>query len=87
MDEWNPDGKLVIFDDFDWMYLPNPKGYLTQAGQCTVTDKYRKKKTIVVTMPAIYLCNEMPFIGGVPLMDVDYWKENGVFVRIYDKLY
>lgn len=88
LDEWNPDGKLLIFDDFEkWEFVPNPKGYLTQAGQTTVTDKYRKKRTIVVNMPAIFLTNDMPFIGGVPLCDVDYWKENGVFVRIYDKLY
>lgn len=88
LDEWNPDGKVVIFDDFDkWEFMPNPKGYLTQAGQCTVTDKYRKKRTICVNMPAIFLCNDMPMIGGMPLDMDNYWKDNGCFVRIYDKLY
>lgn len=88
LDEWNPEGKLLIFDDFEkWEFVPNPKGYLTQAGQCTVTDKYRKKRTIIVNMPAIFLCNEMPFIGGVPLCDHDYWKVCGLFVRIEDKMY
>lgn len=88
LDEWNPDGKVVIFDDFDWKYLPNPKGYLTQAGQCTVTDKYRKKRTIVVNMPAIFLCNEMPKTeGGVALCQDTYWSKNGSFVYVYDKMY
>lgn len=88
LDEWNPEGKLVIFDDFEkWEFMPNPKGYLTQAGQCTVTDKYRKKRTINVNMPAIFICNNMPMIGGTPLDMDDYWKENGCFVRVLDKLY
>lgn len=88
LDEWNPDGKLLIFDDFDdWSYVPCPKGYLTQAGQCVVTDKYRKKRTIIVNMPAIFLCNRMPFNHGVPLMDDEYWKDNGVFVRVEEKMY
>jgi len=88
LDTWNPDAKLLIFDDIDWKFMPNPKGYLTQAGECTVTDKYKKKKTINVNMPAIYLCNDMP-IGeyGVPLCDDTYWKENGVFIRVYEKMY
>lgn len=88
LDEWNPEAKLVIFDDFDWEFLPNPKGYLTQAGQCTVTDKYRKKKTIVVNMPAIFLCNEMPKTkAGVALCQDNYWEANGSFVYVYDKMY
>lgn len=88
LDEWNPEAKLLIFDDFEkWEFVPCPKGYLTQAGQCTVTDKYRKKKTINVCMPAIFLCNEMPMIGGMPLCDHAYWKENGVFVRVDERFY
>lgn len=88
LDKWNPDAKLLIFDDIDWKYMPNPKGYLTQAGECDVTDKYRHKMTIKVNMPAIFLCNEMP-VGecGVPLCDDAYWKKCGVFVRVYDKMY
>lgn len=88
LDEWNPEGKLLIFDDFEWEWLPNPKGYLTQAGQCTVTDKYRKKRTIVVNMPAIFLCNEMPKTkGGVALCQDTYWEANGLFVYINEKMY
>lgn len=88
LDEWNPEGKLLILDDFDkWEFVPNPKVYLTQAGQGTVTDKYRKKRTIVVNMPAMFLCNDMPMMGGMPLCDVAYWQANGVFVRIDERLY
>lgn len=88
LDTWNPDAQLIIFDDVDWKWMPNPKGYLTQAGECTVTDKYKKKKTINVHMPAIYLCNDMPLNDqGVPLCDDTYWKDNGMFIRVYDKMY
>lgn len=89
LDTWNPDAKLLIMDDFDaWEFVPSPKVYLTQAGEATVTDKYRRKKDICVNMPAIFICNDMPMTKtGVPLCDDKYWKENGCFVRVEDKLY
>lgn len=88
LDFWNPEARLIIFDDFDWEFLPNPKGYLTQAGECTVTDKYRHKKTIVVNMPAIVLCNEMPKTkAGVCLSQDNYWEANGVFVYVNERMY
>jgi len=89
LDTWNPESKLLIFDDFDeWKFVPHPKGYLTQAGECTVTDKYKRKRNINVNMPAIFLCNEMPMTEkGVPLCDIKYWADNGYFVRVYDKMY
>lgn len=89
LDEWNPDAKLLIMDDFDeWKWVPNPKGYLTQAGECTVTDKYKKKRKVIVNMPAIYLTNDAPIhASGMLLSEDPYWKENGTFVRVYDKMY
>lgn len=88
IDDWNPEAKLIIFDDFDWQFLPQPKILLTQAGDGTITDRYRHKTNIHVSMPAILLCNNMPCLkDGLPLNMDDYWKENMVFVTIYNKLY
>lgn len=84
LDEFNPDGKLLIFDDFDWKYMPNPKAWLTQAGQCTVTDKYRHKKTIIVHMPAIYIANELP--EWTPSENI-YWRDNGYIINVVSRLY
>lgn len=84
LDEFNPESKLLIFDDFDWKYMPNPKGWLTQAGQCTVTDKYRHKKTIIVSMPAIYIANDLPEWTGSENL---YWRENSKIINIVSKLY
>ncbi len=88
LDKWNPDAKLLICDDIDWEYMPCAKSYLTAGGEAEVTDKYRKKKTINVNMPAMFLCNDMPKRkDGVALCQDDYWNANGVFEYVYDKLY
>lgn len=89
LESWNPESKLLILDDFDdFNFVPNPKGYLTQAGECTVTDKYKKKRTIIVNMPAIYLCNEVPLNKkNVPLTQDNYWSENGSFVYVFERMY
>lgn len=84
LDEFNPDSKLLIFDDFDWKFFNHPKNWLTQAGQCTVTDKYRHKKTIMVTMPAIWICNDLP--EWTP-NESKYWTANAEFVQIKSKLF
>jgi len=88
LDTWNPSAKFLIFDDIDWKYLPGPKNYLTQSGDCTVTDKYRKKVDICVDKPAILICNEMPVTEkGQRLSEDDYWKKNMKFVQINSRLY
>lgn len=89
LDEWNPDAKLLIFDDFEnWMYTPSPKVYLTHSGEATVTDKYHKKKNINVSMPAIFLTNNMPKdMMGRPICQDPYWITNGSFVYVYEKMY
>lgn len=60
LDEWNPDGTYVIFDDFDWDFMPAKKCWFGAQKEFTVTDKYRKKMTITHGNPIIYLCNTMP---------------------------
>lgn len=83
---YNPESKLVIFDDVDWKLLSySAKGWLTQAGEFTATDKYHRKKIIHATFPAIYITNEWP-VWSSP-QEQEYWKVNGEFVEISNKLF
>lgn len=84
LEDWNPDSKLLIFDDFEWQYLQQPKSFLTQAGDATVTDKYKKKKNICVTMPAIYIANDVP---EWTKKEEAYWMSNIYIVHVNKKLY
>lgn len=83
---FNPESKLIIFDDIDWKLLSySAKGWLTQAGEFTATDKYHKKRIINVTFPAIFICNEYPVWTNKA--EYDYWMANGKFVEINKKLF
>lgn len=84
---WNPLSKLLIFDDFDWDYLQQPKVVLTQAGEGTLTDKYTRKMKVIVNMPAIFIANDMPHSKGIDIGGDPYWQANGVFVHVDQKLY
>jgi len=86
-EHWNPEAKLIIFDDFEWDYLQQPKAVLTQAGEATLTDKYCKKLTVNVNMPAIYITNDPPHKHGSNIIQDPYWQENGHFVDVFTKLY
>lgn len=83
MMEWRDDARLLIFDDIDWEYIPQKKSLLTQMGQAVVTDKYMKKLTVNVRMPAIVLTNNIPDWKN----DADYWAENAKVIQLTDKLY
>lgn len=49
--------EYAVFDDFEWAYMPSKKAWWGGQQQFTITDKYRKKKTIKWGKPIIYLCN------------------------------
>lgn len=83
---FNPDSKLIIFDDIDWKLLSySAKGWLTQAGEFTATDKYHKKQIVNANFPAIYICNEWPVWSSTS--EQQYWALNGEFIEISDPLY
>lgn len=82
LDKWDPTAKVLILDDLEWKYIPQKKTLLTQMGESEFTDKYRSKRTINVTMPAIVLCNTIPEFD-----EVRYWVENTTVVEINSRLY
>lgn len=57
LDTFDVEAEYGIFDDFDFAFLPNKKCWWGGQEEFTVTDKYRKKKTITWGKPVIYLTN------------------------------
>lgn len=84
LDEYNPDAKLLIFDDIDWRYMPSPKSWLTQPGVSVFTEKGRSKRTLNIDKPAIFISNELPLWTEI---EQTYWLNNAQFVNISNKLY
>jgi len=58
LDEWNDDAKYAVFDDINWKFFPNWKPFFGSQKRFTVTDKYRKKRTVNWGRPCIVLGNE-----------------------------
>lgn len=85
LDDWNDDAGYAIFDDFDWNFIPSKKGFLGAQKSFTLTDKYRKKKTVTWGNPCIVLCNEMPDI--LPVSLYDWVRVNCEIVILDNKLY
>ena len=57
LDDWQSDADYLIIDDIEWKYVPAKKALLGAQEQFTMTDKYRKKVTLMWGKPTIYLCN------------------------------
>ena len=88
VDEWNENAHYIIFDDFEFKYMPGRKAFIGAQREFTVTDKYRKKRTVKWGKPCIYLCNpdQDPF-NDISLMDRDWYNANMFRVEITNKLY
>jgi len=86
LDDWVPNTKLVIFDDFDWNFFPCKKGFLGGQHQFTMTDKYRKKKTIIFGGSVIVLSNhvEPAWISG---LEKDWYQKNIKIIEINEPLF
>lgn len=82
LDDWDDTVKYIIFDDFDWKFIPSKKAFFGAQKQFTLTDKYRTKKTVHWGKPVIYLCNDLPVFDEEP----DYYYTNTIIVTIYRTL-
>lgn len=77
---FDSEADYVIFDDFEWDYFPNKKSWWGGQLEFTVTDKYRKKRTIKWGKPMIWLNNEHP-----PL--TNWFLDNAYIVTLNSPLY
>lgn len=84
LDDWDDCAEFAIFDDFDWDFIPCKKGFLGAQKTFTLTDKYRKKRTVNWGKPCILLFNVMPEIKP----DLYDWvRSNCDIVTLENKLY
>jgi len=83
---WNPDAEYIIFDDFDFDFLPAPKAFWGSQREFTLTDRYRKKKTVTFGKPAIFLCNHDQDPSSKKHWS-DWYAENSIRVEVFNKFY
>ena len=95
LSQWDSDADYLIYDDirFDPKFL---KGLWGGQRQITMTDKYRKKFTVKLGKPFIFICNEEddPFeikdqcgnwvLGGTR---ADWFRDNCIKVVINERLW
>lgn len=80
---WDDNAQYAIFDDWqDWSKFYNYKQWLGAQREFTVTDKYRRKRTIKWGKPCIVLAN------AEPLFEDGQWiKANCFKCNLVAKLY
>lgn len=88
LDDWDDEAEYAIMDDFNWDFVPCKKAFFGAQKQFTITDKYRKKKTVKWGKPLIYLCNPDadPF-KTMANIEKDWYDENCIYSEITNKLY
>jgi len=59
--QWDDEAEYAIFDDwFDWTKFTFYKSFMGAQRQFTVTDKYRRKRTVKWGKPSIIISNQRP---------------------------
>ncbi len=77
LEDWDDSAKYAIFDDWeDWTRWFSYKQYLGAQETFTVSDKYKKKRTVTWGKPCIVLSNQMP--------DFKDWTWIEINCTIYD---
>lgn len=83
IDEWDPEAEYLVIDDIDYKFIPCKKGLLGAQEYVTLTDKYRKKKTLKWGKPCILLCNEDQDPFNFIVTDEKRWLEaNTIYSKI-----
>nr|WAE42563.1 MAG: replication associated protein [Cressdnaviricota sp.] len=86
LSRWTDDCNYLIFDDFDWKFVPNKKSFFGGQKEFTISDKYTRKKTIYWGKPCIFLCNDDLDVYNT--CDERLWlKDNVIYYRLLNKLY
>lgn len=80
LSDWDPAAKYVIWDDFGWDFIPAKKCFLGAQREFTISDKYKKKKTVVWGKPSIVLTNDLPVL-------TEWEQANTVTVELTNKLF
>lgn len=89
LSQFNPNSEYAIFDDFDFTKFYTPKQWFGAQKTFAVTDKYRKKKTILWGKPIIWLCNPDQNPMGTEMNGgFRQWMELNVdIIELFNKLF
>lgn len=87
MSLWDPHAQYIVLDDIDWDFLPCKKPLLGCQQEFTITDKYRKKRSVVWGKPCIYLCNDIVWYCKATIAWKQWLDANVVFFNIEKRLY
>lgn len=85
---WDDKAEYAVFDDVQWEYFPQKKGFIGAQEQFTLTDKYKKKKTVNWGKPIIYLYNpDMdPLLKCTP-HEQDWLDQNVIYTEVTKPLF
>jgi len=83
-DDWDNEARYIVFDDFQWDYIPNKKGFFGGQSTFQISGKYMRVKTVQWGKCCIYCCNNYPEIKNE---DVEWYKVNCIFVDVKNKFY
>jgi hypothetical protein len=85
LEDWNSEVDYIILDDFNIEFLPNYKCFFGAQKEFTLTDKYKRKKTVTWGKPLIWLGNQDPTYAKN--VDHEWIMANSKIVFIDNKLY
>ena len=57
LSSWDQSAEYIIFDDIDFDFMTAAKAFWGAQREFSLTDRYRKKKTVQFGKPLIFLCN------------------------------
>lgn len=83
-EDWDDSAKYIIFDDFEWDYIPNKKGFFGAQSEFQISGRYMKVKTVKWGKCCIYLCNNHP---DIKLEDRHWYNNNCEIVLVNNKFY
>lgn len=86
IDCWDSDAGYLILDDFNWDYVPSKKALIGAQLHITLTDKYRKKRSLEWGNPCIYLCNQDQDVYH-SCKEREWLRANCVYVELNKPLY
>lgn len=83
-DDWDDDAEYLIFDDIDWNFIPQKKGFFGCQQEFVINGKYMRSRSIKWGKPVIYCANNDPRIEE---QDIDWYKCNSVRVYVNKKFF
>lgn len=85
---WDDDARYAVFDDFRWdAFKFSYKQWIGAQQTFTLTDKYRKKRTVQWGNPIILLLNTEEYLVYSESWDKSWIKGNLKVIYLFDPLY